>query len=340
MGRSAALVLVAVALLGLAACGDDDDEESGGTTGGQSTAQEISVKAGINDPNDVTIAVLAYMPQNVTVTEGTTVSWALPGPEPHSVTFFPPGQAPPPPGSDEALFAPTPAPNGVYDGRSLVNSGLVPLGPQAAPPFKLRFDTAGRFTYVCVIHPLMTGTVEVVPAGQRADTQADVTARGDTEERQWLAEGREAKRNLTSKPVASTRNSDGSTTWTVEMGATSPHTDILAFAPVEAPIRPGDQVRFVNNSQAPHTATFAGQQSLPQDPTDPRVEQPAKGPSPQTLNRTEFFNTGLLPPDAPPGQGPPLPARSFTFVVPTAGDYAYVCLLHVASGMSGLLKVA
>ena len=97
---------------------------------------------------------------------------------------------------------------------------------------------------------------------------------------------------------------------------------------------------FVNNSGAPHTASFAGRQQLPQDPTSPQVAAPAPGPSPQTLNATDLFNTGLLPPNAPPGSGPPEPARSFTFVVPTAGTYSYVCILHAPSSMAGSIKVA
>jgi plastocyanin len=64
----------------------------------------------------------------------------------------------------------------------------------------------------------------------------------------------------------------------------------------------------------------------------------APGKSPQTLNATDFFNTGWLPPNAPPGAGPPEAARSFTFTVPAAGTYAYVCILHSPSGMAGTIQ--
>ena len=135
-------------------------------------------------------------------------------------------------------------------------------------------------------------------------------------------------------------NSDGTTTWTIEMGTSTAHTDVLAFTPVPAAIKAKDKVVFVNNSGAPHTASFAGKQSLPASPLDPAVDAPKPGPSPQTLNATDFINTGLLPPNAPPGSGPPLAARSFTFTVPAAGQYNYVCLLHVSSGMAGVINVA
>ncbi len=336
--RTTWLAVLVIGLLALSACGDDDDEGDSSAPTTQGGEAKISLRSGVNDSQDPTIAVTEYLPEGITVTAGTTVEWTTAGPEPHSVTFMPSGQSLSPV-PDQALFAPTP-PTGPYDGRTLVNSGLIPLGPQPAPVFSVRFDTPGTYSYGCVIHPQMRGTVTVVDRGGTADTQADVTRRGDEEMNRWLAEGREAKKALVDKPAQRQSNADGTSTWTIEMGATTAHTDILAFAPVTASIRPNDRVVFVNNSAAPHTASFRGTQALPQDPESPEVQNPAPGPSPQTLNNTDYFNTGSLPPNVPPGQGPPLAARSFTFVVPRAGDYAYVCIYHAPSAMGGALKVA
>ena len=340
--RRLGMAVSAVALLGLVACGSSDKKTESSnttaTTAGGAAANTISVKAGLNDPNDVTISVEMYMPQNITVTAGTSVSWTITGPEPHSVTFLPPGQTMPSPESAEGqkLFAPTPAAGGSYDGKSLVNSGLAPQGPGAVPPFTLTFPTAGTFSYQCVIHPQMIGTVTVVAAGQTADTASAVKSRGDSEMNQWLTEGRDAKKAFAAKTLAK----DANGAWVIEMGAQTAHTDILAFSPVTAAIKPGDKVTFVNNSVAPHTATFAGKQQVPTDPSSPAAQTAKPGPSPQTLNATDLFNTGLVPPNAPPGSGPPLAARSYTYTVPTAGDFTYVCIFHVSSGMSGTLKVA
>ena len=66
------------------------------------------------------------------------------------------------------------------------------------------------------------------------------------------------------------------------------------------------------------------------------------GPSPQTLNATGLFNSRLLPPDVPDSPGgspPPAAVRSFTFVVPAAGNYPYYCILHATSGMSAAISV-
>lgn len=336
----AAIPLAAVLLLATG-CGDDDDDEGATTTEASDTTDTteaapagIVVNAGVNDPEDATIAVLEFLPDAIAVEAGSTVTWEWTGTEPHSVTFLEPGQELPPPGSDESLFEPTPA-TGPIDGTAFVNSGLQPLG--AAPvPLELEFDTPGTYPYYCVIHPLMTGEVAVVEAGGAADTPADVAARGSEQADGFLEEGRAAKAALVDAGPIQTANPDGTTTWTVEMGVTTEHVDVLAFVPTPADVAAGDTVTFVNNSGAPHTATFFGEGAeVIQSPLDPRAAEAAPGPSPQALSSSGLFNTGLLPPNAPPGAGPPVEARSFSFTVPEPGTYSYVCLFHAPSEMVG-----
>ena len=203
----------------------------------------------------------------------------------------------------------------------------------------MSFSKAGDYEYYCVIHPQMVGTVHVGDEGGTVDTPTTVATRRAADQEKWLAEGQAAAAELANAEPTSKKNDDGSTTWTVEMGASTPHTDILAFAPTPAKVKAGDTVTFVNNSGAPHTASFFGtgaEQIV--DPTDPRTDAPAPGPSPQALTSVGFFNTGLLPPDAPPGAGPPEAARSFSFTIAKAGDYAYVCILHAPSSMVGTIS--
>ncbi len=224
----------------------------------------------MNDSQDKNVAVTEYLPEALTVKAGTTVEWTTTGPEPHSVTFMPAGQQVPP-APDEALFVPTP-PTGPYDGKALVNSGLIPQGPQAAPPFDVRFDTPGTYAYGCVIHPGMRGTVTVVAAGGQAESQADVTRRGEEELNRWLTEGRAAKKKLTDAAPKRQANPDGTTAWTVEMGVTTAHTDILAFAPTDAAMKAKDTVTFVNNSGARvHLPRHQRDERKPQGDVAPEV---------------------------------------------------------------------
>lgn len=348
-GRAGAAALLALALVA-AGCGDSDDDSDEGQAVTTTTAEEttttaavevpdgIVVGAGMNDPDDPTIAVLAFMPAALTVEAGTPVQWEWNGAEPHSVTFLAAGQTLPEPGSDPSLFGPTP-PTGPYDGTGFVNSGLQPLGPTAPAPFEMTFSTPGTYSYYCVIHPQMVGEVTVEAAGATVDSPATVAEARAAEGAQWLEEGRDAKAELVAADPVKEDNADGTTTWTVLMGASTAHTDILAFAPTLAGLKAGDTVRFLNTSGAPHTASFFGEGAEPiVSPIDPKVDPPAPGPSPQALSAKGFFNTGLLPPDAPPGAGPPEAVRSFSFTVPDAGSYSYVCILHSPSQMVGTIE--
>ncbi len=309
------------------------------STGGQaSTAEGPTVQVGVNDVKDPTIAVLEFMPETVTVTVGETLTWSWDGTiEPHSVTFVPPGTDPPTAEELDTYLAPTP-PTGAYDGTTVVNSGLLPLGTADVPPFSMSFGKVGEYKYYCVIHPKMIGTVDVVAEGEKVETPAKAAARGKGEQKRYLAEGRAAKAKLEKSVPKPKKAADGTTTYTVEMGITTEHTDILAFAAETTNMKAGDSVTFVNRSEAPHTATFAGQQEPLTNPIAPESESAIPGPSPQTLNGTDLFNTGTIPPNAgsPP---PPAAARRYTYVVPTAGTYEYYCILHTLDGMTGKLTV-
>ena len=59
-----------------------------------------------------------------------------------------------------------------------------------------------------------------------------------------------AAQALATTPPDGTKNPDGTTTWQVKMGASTPHTDILAFAPVPVAVKAGDKVQFVNERTA------------------------------------------------------------------------------------------
>jgi plastocyanin len=337
----AGLVLVLAVAAGCSSSKKTSGKATGSTSASTSTTAAtptgIVVQAGTNDPDAKAIAITQFMPKTIHVNVGTEVNWTWKGAiEPHSVTFAAGAKAPAPGPPDEKLFTPTP-PTGPYDGSTLVNSGLVPLGPGPTPSFKLTFSQPGTYQYFCVIHPLMRGTVEVSAAGGAADTPTQVTQAGQADLAKYKAEGEAALKTFEATPPAKATNADGSTTWTFQMGTTTLNTDILAFSPATQDIKAGDHVRFLNNSQAPHTATFYGNTPPITNPLDPRTAKAIPGASPLTLNLTDLFNSGELPPNAPPGAGPPEAARTFEYIVPKAGAYQFVCILHADSGMAGAI---
>lgn len=332
ISRAAGSVVFAV-LVGVVALPSVASASDTTTSGG------VTVRAGVNAPKDANVAVLQYLPARIKVKVDTPVTWTWKGTiEPHSVTFLKPGQQLPPPG-DPSVFGPTP-PTGPYDGTTFVNSGLQPLGPAPATPFTMSFSKPGKFSYYCVIHPTMVGQIDVVASG-KTDSKKAVTALGAAQAKKWIKEGTAAKKKLVKTANRSIKNSDGTKTWLIQMGKTTKHTDVLAFAPTPKKVKAGDSIQFINNSEAPHTGTFAGKQPPITNPSDPQTDNPAPGPSPQTLNSTDLFNTGLIPPNAssgPDSPPPPKAVRSYTYVVPAAGTYPYYCILHTLSGMGGEIR--
>lgn len=114
--------LAAALTLALAACGGDD----GGSTG-DAPADEGSAREGTSD---VTIENFAFMPAEIEVAPGTTVTWTNMDDVAHTV-------------QDEGdLF---PESDDLAQGES----------------FEFTYDTAGEYPYICGIHPYMKGTVTV-----------------------------------------------------------------------------------------------------------------------------------------------------------------------------------
>jgi plastocyanin len=137
--------------------------------GGGQAASTDTTNVAVND---------AFYPFDLTIHVGDTVEWIGGF---HTVSFGPAAMLKQ---LERSLFVPMPQKSGppllvfnpkvafptggaTYDGTGLVNSGVlalnVPPGSKAPPSFKLTFTKAGKYTYVCLVHPGMDGTITVVP---------------------------------------------------------------------------------------------------------------------------------------------------------------------------------
>lgn len=116
-------IIAAAALLVLVACGDD----AGTTT--PTTSATTSTTEAPGGGADVTVQGFTFIPEDLTVPLGTTVTWT----------------------NQDGFDHTTTADDGTWDG---------PL-PGGGGTFEFTFDTAGTFSYFCDIHPSMTGTITV-----------------------------------------------------------------------------------------------------------------------------------------------------------------------------------
>jgi plastocyanin len=321
----------AVGALGLLAAGLT-------TAATTSAAQTLTMSAGAESSGG-DVQLNEFAPTQIAVTVGDTVTWKLNSTEFHNILFL--GGAPAPEfvlAGPEGVFvnpaAAFPVGGPSYDGSGQAGSGLLNKGDS----WSLTFSKAGSYTYLCAIHAGMGGTVNVVPPGQTADTQAAVDARTTSQVNSELAV----------KAVPAIMSNVGAlqvegAVAGIAGGVQNGLADIQRFLPQRVTIHQGEALTWVwKTTDTPHTVTFLGGQKAP-DVVMP-VPQP-NGPPKLQLNPAmlapagnatqwdggSYLNSGFLQPM--PGQ----PAPTFTVRFDAPGSYDYVCLLH--EGMVGTIVV-
>jgi plastocyanin len=239
---------------------------------------------------------------------------------PHTVTFLT-GQAPLSP-QDPNSEKPTAASGISWDGKTLLNSGiLVPT-----TKYEITFTASGAYSYYCVLHPMMTGTVVVVPKGQPIPSKIEQAAAVKVQENDILLQ---ANTLLGSQEAKYTVNSDKSLTYQVGMG--SAHTTLShnRMVPESVVVSAGDTVTWNNLSPyEPHFVTFNKPKDLSfltEHGFNPKFMAPAGG---NVFNGTGFTNSGMV-----------MSGQSYSLQFTKAGTYTYECYLHSGSLMKGTIVV-
>ncbi|MEO8456567.1 MAG: plastocyanin/azurin family copper-binding protein [Chloroflexota bacterium] len=308
-----------------------------GSGGNASAATSFTVGAGVGSG---TIAGNVYAPGDITVNVGDTVTWTVQSDEPHTVTF---GQVPT--GEDPTEFstftgAPPNLGTNTYDGTGVVSTGLAFNGFSAG----VNFTAPGDYGFGCEIHPGMNGTVHVKPAGETAETQAQLDAKATQTKNAILAQV-DPLTAATVADVTSDTRSDGTKLWHIftnaitdpagQPGGGTGYLELLRFMPPTLQIGAGDTVEWKATSV--HTVTFVAAGQTPDDLIgaaggSPFAVPPSK-PS-ENYDPAQTYNSGALL------AGPPGTPDSFTLTFPTAGTYNYLCLIHGPFGQTGAITVA
>lgn len=326
------VVALAAAVTGFFAYG------SGDATAGTTT---LNVGAGVGTGQT---AGNVYTPGEFSVNVGGSAKWTITSDEPHSITFgaYSGGGSPdtwPITGFDE----PPPGPPGpvdlgstTYDGTGFVHTGIQFGGSTA----EVQFTEEGEYEFYCVIHPGMGGTVNVIPEGEDATTQAEADA--DAQETEDLILGQVAPlQQEATNAITSETKSNGTKQWNIFTtalndpapmpGGGTGYLELLMFIPENLQIKAGDTVNW--DSPAPHAVTFPGgaytlETLAMSDPFAVPVAKPSENYTPGT-----FFNSGVL------ALGPGAPTE-FELTFPTAGTFGYVCVLHFPLGQDAVITVS
>lgn len=299
-------VACAAALL-LAGCGGGNSNNT--VPPQQSGPRTWFVQSGAAADNQA-VQALAFYPSTITVDEGDSVTWTYPAGEPHTVTFLGPQSAPPPP-NDPSV--PASAGGTSYDGSTYTSSGFI-LGGGS---YTLTFPKAGTYTYYCLIHGEMVGTVTVQPKGTAYPKTVGAIA---TDNGPLIASDLTAGQSAVAKfpytpggthLAAGISNNLGAMPFTSSSVVRFLDGDKLSDTSVT--IAAGTTLTWTNlDANLPHTVTFgpAGQPF----PGMPPFSPPSGG---TTYDGTTLVNSGPL-----------FGGQSFSLKFTTPGTYTYHCLFH------------
>jgi plastocyanin len=256
---------------------------------------------------------MAFLPGEIWINQGDRIVWTVRAGEIHTVTFLAKGQPLTPfnPADPTQLF---PQGGSVYDGVSYFNSGVlsdeVDSGFPAGTSYSLSFNTAGDFTYYCLVHgAMMKGVVHVRATGTHYPfTQAQYNAKGAALSAAIFRDGFQ----LWHQQAAASSNHK------VFAGADDGMAMVMRWIGQKVHVHVGQSVTFVNNGvAAPHTVTFGTEQ--------PNIFVPYGDP---THFSGQPLNSGLF-----------LPGATFTVTFVKKGTYRYICGLHDYMHMVGWVVV-
>ncbi len=278
---------------------------------------------------DEAVQVNTFLPKDLTIDAGDSITWTVRSGEFHTVTF-PSGTVPPPfiipiqgvPQINPAAAAPSGGPT--YDGSAFTNSGLLFGGQQ----FTLGFTKAGTYSFLCLIHAGMAGTVHVQDAGTRYPASQ---ASWDTASRVAANRFEASGRMLRARTLADAR---GSRTVAAGTGAAIPGEGSIAvmrFLPSRIVVHAGQSVTWVNHDpETPHTVTFGDEPGG--GPLGSFFPSGLDGPGHATLaSTTQSVNSGFT--------GAAFLGTTFSATFTAPGTYHYICALHDDLGMTGNVVV-
>ena len=289
------------------------------------------------ETSDQAIQANAFFPKDISIHVGDSITWNSKAGEIHTVTF---GYGPPPPGLTGFEIVATPFGGDTFDGTGWHNSGIL-VNEKPAPAgefnsYPLRFTHTGIFTFVCLVHEDMQGTLHVLDAGAALPlTQSAYTQQNIPQANQLLAQGRQVG-------AAGLAAAHSSRTPTVTAGdgqllpTASASLAVLRFLPDTLTIHAGESVTWDNRDpETPHTVTFGPEPSG--GPFATLLPIGTDGPQHATISGpvTSTVNSGFL---AAPGQFG-MNGTQFTVTFTAPGTYAYICALHDDLGMIGTIKV-
>ena len=285
---------------------------------------------------------LAFLPNEIWIHSGDSITWAFPSNEVHTVTFLTSGQMRPnrftgcagggPPDGRTPDFS-------VYDGTACVNSGI--LTSEDGKTYTVVFPVGGNFKLVCLAHPNMTATIHVLalltplPHDQAFYDKQAALERAD----------------LLSDAMASAHKHPDSNDITAGVGhimgngGGTQTASVMRFMDATKVIHVGETVEWTSaEAVTSHTITFGPEPDpLNQIPPSANVTTDADGARHAFISSpSDAVHSGFItesPQDRIGLPQAPLGPTRFRVTFTQPGVYKYICVLHDGLGMVGEIVV-
>jgi len=284
--------------------------------------------------DDLGRQALAFLPNEIWIHAGESITWTMAVNEGHTVTFLTSGQIRPPFTVECPGFS---APSASFDGSACVTSGLL----FQRDKFTVVFPVAGNFKLVCLVHSDMTGTIHVLdPSQSLPHDQAFYDREAQRESADLLRVEVTGPMNhhhhLENTVIAGHGD-------TVATGGGSDSFSLMRFSDPEITVHAGDTIEWTNDDPTvAHTITFGPE---PQDLVDPssNVTVDADGARHGVLNSpSDAVHSGFIqaaPQDRTGLAQTPSGVTRFRITFSKPGIYPYICSLHEVLGMKGSVVV-
>ena len=276
---------------------------------------------------------IAFLPNEMWIHAGDSVTWTFLTDEPHTVSFLKNGQIRPPDTAGCPGFSSGAA---IFDGTTCVTTARLKNGQT----FTVTFPSVGNFKLVCLIHRNMTGTVHVLGSNEALPHDQDFY------DKQAQQEG---ARLLSSTDLGSHEEHSGENHVSAGAGVISAtpggseNLAVMRFNHEKIFIHAGETVEWSNSDPtASHTITFGTEPADPMPPSN-NVTVDSDGARHATINSpNDSVHSGFIVAAAQERTGsaqlPPGVTRfRVTFTQP--GIYPYICALHDELGMKGTVIV-
>jgi plastocyanin len=279
---------------------------------------------------------LAFLPNEIWIHEGESITWTFETDEIHTVSFLQAGQVRPP---FQAGCPGVVVNNASFDGSSCVTTPPLVKGET----FTVEFPLRGNYKLVCLVHENMTGVVHVLePAATLPLQQEDYDDIAAQQKKRLLADV-EKDQKETSAHHHTAKHVTSGTGEIVATAGGSQTLSVLRFLNDTLVIHAGETAEWTNEDPiTPHTITFGTEPANPVPPSA-NVTTDADGARHATISSVfDIVHSGFIV--AAPQDRIGLPQADngvtrFRVTFTKAGAYPFICALHDDLGMKGKVIV-